>query len=225
MAAKIHWILLTALALLTAGCSFERNIKLDARLPLPPAFKQMPLNIRVYYSPEFVGYTKKIELIGCGPNGRKDKTGIFFIFPIGTSSRDLFDQIIESMFTSVTRTSGASLSFSNTQSIDGLLELRIESFDWETECTRDYLSTGRFLARVSYVINLYDSPDGRLLSSIRVEGQGTEDPRLCLKDCKDSIAAEQAIQDAMAKFMTDFQKQPEVRAWLSSHASMPGYHQ
>ena len=222
MTAKTRIALFSAFILIAAGCSFERNLKLDARLPFSPAIRQIPLRIGVYYSQEFSDYTRRIELIGCGPSGRRDKSGIFFIFPVGASSRDLFGQIAASMFTTVTTTSVASLSGNSGTPMDGLLEPRIESFEWGTECTKDYLSSGRLTARVSYIINLYDSPDGRLVTSMHVTGQATEKPRLCFKDCKDSIAAEKAIQNAMAVFMTDFQQQPEVRRWLSTHSAAPG---
>ena len=213
--------LLTASFLLFTGCSLERNLKLDARLPLPPAVKQMPVHIGLYYSPEFVKYARRIELIGCGPSGRRDRSGIYFVFPVGTASEDLFDQVIGSMFAKIISTSSPSQTSNNVSSVDGLLEPQIESFHWETVCSKDYLSTGKFAARVRYVINLY-SPDGHLVLSMRVEGFGTEKPKLCFADCKDSLAAEQAMQDAMAKFMIEFPEQPEVKQWLSTRVPVPG---
>jgi hypothetical protein len=56
-----HWVLLTILVLLEAGRS--HTVKFDTRLALSPAVKQIPLHVGVYYSPEFVEYTKKAELI------------------------------------------------------------------------------------------------------------------------------------------------------------------
>jgi len=218
-----HWALLIILVLFVAGCSFEHILKFDTRLPLSPAVEQIPLHIGVYYSPEFVEYTKKAELIGCGPNGRKDRWDIFYIFPVGTTSRDLFDQIVTSMFTTVTRTSKPSQSLNSASSIVGLLEPRIESFDWDTVCSDKYLSNGKFIAKVRYVINLYDSLDGHLVASMHTEGQHTEKPRLCFLDCKDSFGAAEAIQDAMAKFMIDFYEQSEVKRWLLARVS--GNHQ
>jgi hypothetical protein len=215
--------LLTASFLLLTGCSFERNLKLDARLPHLPAVKQMPVHIGLYYSPEFVKYARRIELIGCGPSGRRDRWGIYFVFPVGAASEDLFDQVIASMFSTVTSTSGPSQSSNNVSSVDGFLVPQIESFDWDTVCSKDFLSTGKFTARVTYVINFY-SRDGLLVSSMRVEGLGTEKPRLCFS-CKDSLATEQAMQNAMAKFMIEFPKQPEVKQWLSTHVPVPGNHQ
>ena len=213
---KSFMVLLITLFLPMMGCSIERSLKLDARLPLPPAVQQMPLHVGVYYDPEFVDYTKKIELITCGPSGRRDKTGIFYTFPVGAASGDLFDQIIGSMFTTVTKASALSQPLRNTSSVDGMLELRIESFDWGTVCTKDYLSTGKFTASISYIINLYSS-EGPLVASMRVEGLGTEKFKVCMVDCEDSLATKQAIKDAMAKFMIEFSEEPEVRKWLSAH--------
>ena len=211
---KIHRALLTILVLLVAGCSF--TVKFDARLPVSPVVEQIPLHVGVYYSPEFVEYSKKAELIGCGPNGRRDRWGTFYIFPVGTTTRDLFDQIAASMFAAVTITSSSHRSLNGESSIDGLIEPRIESFDWDTVCSHDFFSTGRFIAKVRYVINLYDSPDGHLVASMRAEGQDTEEPRLSLKS---SYGAKGAIQDAMAKFILDFYDRLEVKEWVSAHMS------
>jgi hypothetical protein len=230
MTRKIYCALFITLILLVAGCSYERTLKLDARLPLSPAVKQNPLHIGVYYSPEFVEYTKKIELIGCGPPGRQDHYDIFFTFPLGIASRDLFEQIIASMFTTVTIMPNPPHSSCNTPSVDGVLEPLIISFGWGMSCSQDYLFTGKISANVSYIINLYD-PDGHLIVSMYVEGRGIEKPKLCFGDrcnsrfaAESSIAAEQAMQDAMAKFMVEFQEQPEVKQWLSSFVSPPGEH-
>ena len=196
--------LIAALILLLSGCSsIEHNVKLDTRLPHPPAVKQIPLHVGVYYSPEFLGYTERKQLIMCGPSGRRDPSGVYFIFPVGTASEDLFGQIIGSMFTEITRTAGPS---TNTSSVDALLEPQIEFFDWDMVCSKDYLSTGIISAKVSYVIHLYNGPDRRLIASLQVEGRSSEKPELCFKECRDSLAAEQAMQDAMARFMIEFQR-------------------
>jgi len=216
--AGIHRALLTILVLSVAGCSY--TVKFDARLPVSPAVEQIPLRVGVYYSPEFVEYTKKAELIGCAPNGRKDRWGIFYIFPVGTTSREVFDQIITSMFATVTRTSGPPQSLIGASSLDGMLEPRIESFDWDTVCSDRYFSSGKFMAKVQYVVNLYDSLDGHLVASIRAEGQHSEKPKLSLDN---NYGAAGAIQDAMAKFVIDFYEQPEVKRWLS--VRMSGNHQ
>ncbi|MBP6941810.1 MAG: hypothetical protein KBB65_08560 [Syntrophorhabdaceae bacterium] len=221
MRTKHFMALFITLILCVAGCSVERSLKLDARLPLPPAVKPAPLHIGVYYGPEFIDYTKKIELIGCGPSGRRDRYGIFFIFPVGAASRDLFDQVAAGMFAAVTRVSDPAKPFRDASSLDGLLELRIESFDWGTACTKDYFSTGKFTASVRYVIDLYDS-GGSSVASMSVEGLGIEKPRFCLVDCKDSLAAERAMRDAMAKFMVEFNEQPQVREWLLARGAAGG---
>ncbi len=218
-------MLVAAIILFPAGCSLEYNLKFDMQLPLPPVVKQLPLRVGVYYTPEFVEYIKKVELTGCGPSGRRDKTGIFFIFPVGTASQDLFDQIISSMFTTVISTSNPPQSLDKVLPIDGLLEPRIESFDWDTVCSDDYFSKWKSKTRVSYLINLYDSLDGSLVTSMYIEGQSTVlKPKLCFmfKDCNESLGVAQAIQDAMAKFMIDFHEQSEVGRWLSAHLPASG---
>lgn len=221
MRTKHFMALFITLLLCVTGCSVERSLKLDARLPLPPAVRQVPLHIGVYYSPEFIDYTKKIEFIGCGPSGRRDSYGIFFIFPVGAASRDLFDQVAAGMFAAVTRVADPSQPFRDTSSLDGLLELRIESFDWGTMCTKDYFSTLKFTASVRYVIDLYSS-GGSSVASMRVEGLGIEKLKPCLVDCKESLAAERAMRDAMAKFMVEFSEQPQVREWLLARGAAGG---
>jgi len=218
----IYRTLVIAFILIMTGCSLERTVQLDARLPRPPVVKQMPLHVGVYYSPAFLGYTEKKELIMCGPSGRRDPSGIYFIFPIGTASRDLFDQIIGSMFSEITRTAGP---LTNTSSVDALFEPQIEFFDWDMVCSKDYLSTGIIGAKVSYVIHLYNGPDRHLIASLRVEGRSSEQPELCFKECRDSLAAEQAMRDSMARFMIEFYEQPEVKRWVSTHSTMTGNQQ
>lgn len=220
MTAMIHKALIAALILLLSGCSsIERNVKLDTRLPHPPAVKKIPLHMGVYYSPEFLGYTGRKQLIMCGPSGRRDPSGVDFLFPVGTASVDLFGQIVQSMFTEITGTAGP---LNNTSSVDALLEPQIEFFDWDMVCSKDYLSTGIISAKVRYVIHLYDGPDRRLVASLPVEGRSSEKPELCFKECRDSLAVEQAIQDAMARFMIEFHEQPEVKRWLSARTTMTG---
>ena len=209
---KNYMALFTTLFLFIAGCSVERNLKIDARLPLPPAFKQIPIRIGVYYSPELLALTNKSEFV-CRPNERSD---IFFIFPVGAASSDLFDQIITSMFVSVTRLPSPSQSSNRGSSIDGLLELRIESFKWELVCTKGN-DLNHILAKIRYIVNLYD-PGGHLISSLRISGSGVEKPKACFRGCKDSYATEQALQDAMANFMLKFCEQPEVKQWISTRS-------
>lgn len=214
----IHRVLLIILVLSVVGCSY--TVKFDTRLAVSPAVEQIPLHVGVYYSPEFVEYTKKAELIGCGPNGRKDRWGTFFIFPVGTTSQDLFDQIFASMFAKVTKMSNPPQSLTNASFLDGVLEPSIESFDWDMVCSDRYFSSGKFMAKVQYVVNLYESLDGHLVASMRAEGQHSEKPKLSLDN---NYGAVGAIQDAMAKFIIDFYEQPEVQRWLSVRIS--GGHQ
>lgn len=217
---KNYMTLFTTLFLLMAGCSFEQNVKLDARLSIPPAVKQMPQHIGVYYSPEFIEFKKKIEL-GCLRNGKWEKTSFFFTFPVGTASRDLFNQCLSSMFTSVETIPAPHLRSNQAFSIDGWLEPKIESFNWEMNCTNDYFSAGSFTATIVYLIKIYDS-DGHLVTSIKAMGTSTaKSPKPCFKDCRDS-PTEQAIQDAMAKFLIDFYDRAEIQQWLSNHVTVPG---
>jgi hypothetical protein len=219
--AKIYTLLFTSLILLITGCSVERNLKLDARVPLPPAFQKIPLHIGVYYSPEFVEYTKKLEMLSCGPHGRRDRFDIFFIFPIGAASKDLFDQITASMFTKVTVTSVPSRSLNTALPLDEILEPEVDFFKWDTLCSKDYFSEGKMAAAVGYTIRVY-GPDGRPLTKILVKGLSIEKPKLCFRDCRDSLVTEKAIQDAMAKFMVEFPEQPAVRQWLSTAVKRSG---
>lgn len=213
--------LFVILTLFMAGCTIERTLKLDARLSLPPAINKIPLHIGVYYNPNFIEYTPKFQLIACGPNGRKDESGLHFIFPVGVASRDLFDQCISSMFASVVLISDPKQFASQVSFIDGWVEPKIESFNWEMECTSDYFSTGRLTASIVYSVNLYNS-DGHLVTSIKSIGTSVEHPELCFQNCKDSIVTEQAIRDGMAKFMIDFYERPEAQQWASSHTGVKG---
>ena len=206
-------VLFAALFLIVAGCSVERNLKLDARLSLSPAFQPIPVRVGVFYSPEFLAATKKIEL-KCRPNERTD---IFFIFPLGQASSELFDQIAASIFASVRRLSGRVPSADEKGTVDGVLELRIVAFEWKPQCPQE--KSYHILSRISYTVNLFD-PDGRLITSAGISGVGSEKPKPCFSGCKDSYATERAIRDAMADFMLRFFERPEVKEWLSKR-NMP----
>lgn len=208
-------VLLAAFFMIMTGCSNVRNVKLDARLPISPAVKQLPLNVATYYSPEFTDYTKRFELMICGTNGKKNKVGFAYIFPVGASSRELFDQIITSMFTTVTNASSISQSFSDTVHVDGIIEPRIDSFNWDAWCT-----DANIRADISYVINLYNGLDRKLVTSMHVKGWSIEKPRPCIFNCKHGAATEQAIQAAMANFIIEFYEQPDVKQWLLTHPSV-----
>jgi hypothetical protein len=79
-------------------------------------------------------------------------------------------------------------------------------------------------ARVSYIINLYNGPDGQLVSSMHVEGRSIEKPKDLFFHIKDSLAAEQAMQEAMARFMIDFYERPEVKQWIATRVLVSGDH-
>jgi hypothetical protein len=209
-----NFLILPLMILLILGCTVERNVRLSTRLSVPPAFRPLPVHVGLFYESDIHNYKKRIELIGCGPHGRRDHYDIFFVFPVGEASRELFDQIAASMFRQVTVMANPSSPSGKTQAVDGFLELRIDSFEWGTVCTKDYLSTGKYFANVGYVISLYDA-DGRFLVSIPVNGTAIEKPKPCWKDCRDSPAAQTAIRDAAARFMVTFPERPEVREWLS----------
>jgi len=205
--------LFSVLSLLMTGCSFERTMKLDARLSVPPAVRQSPLHIGVYYSREYIEFTKKLEMTACGPNGRRDGTGVFFIFPLGVASRDLFDQITAGMFTAVTRMPDPSSTVSQSLSLDGYLAPEIESFEWDMACSKAYFSAGNLVANITYVIKLY-SHNGQFVTSMSIHGSGAVQPKPCFRNCRDSLVTEQAMQDAMAKFMIEFYEQQEVKPWF-----------
>lgn len=215
MSAKGQIVLFVAMGLIVAGCALETQVKLDARLPLNPIRTQMPLRVGVYYSPEFLSYVKKIEF-SCP----YERYGVFFVFPIGAASKDLFDQITSSMFASVSRLPDRFQSSGNESPMDGILELQIESFHWE--CLRSRPDTrNRIVADIRYIVNLYDS-SGHMIESIRVAGSGFEILKLCFRDCRDSLATEQAMQDAMANFLLGFCEHPKVKQWSSTHGVLCG---
>lgn len=217
----IYRTLAIAFIIIMTGCSHERTAQLDTRLPRSPVVKQMPLHVGVDYSPEFLGFTARKEIIFCGPSGRKDSTRIYYTFPIGAASRDLFDQIIESMFTEITRTAG---TLTNTSSVDALLEPQIEFFDLDFVCSQDSLSEETISAKVNYVIHLYNGPDRHLVVSFHVGGQSRERPYLVVRNAGKTLA-EQAMRDAMARFMIEFQDNPEVKRWLSTRSAVTGTQQ
>jgi hypothetical protein len=230
MKAKIYRTLVAVFLLLISGCAIEHSKKMDARLALPPIANQLPLRIGVYYSPEFIEYTPKVGALEICERNRSDvpsKSNIFIlIFPVGSSSRDLFDQMASSMFTTVIRTAGPSQS-SGHLSLDGVLEPRIESFEWYAMCEEIKKDPNKLLknaARVSYIINLYNGPDGQLVSSMHVEGRSIEKPKDVFFHIKDSLAAEQAMQEAMARFMIDFYERPEVKQWIATRVLVSGDH-
>jgi len=193
--------LVIPLIILSAACTFERTVKLDARLPMPPAVDQMPLRIGVYYSPQFIQYTKKIDV---------RKLNLSLIFPVGITSKDLFDQITNSMFATVIKTSVLLPPSDDTSSIDGFLEPRIESF----QSSVDFSSWPvKYMSKVNYTINFYDGFDGHLVTSMLFEGWG-----FCLRSGY-SYAAEMAMQDAMAQFMIDFPENLEIKLWLLNHSA------
>jgi hypothetical protein len=205
-----------------------RMVKLDARLPLSPIVEKLPLHVGVHYSPEFLVYVRKFPFIMCADGGRSpiSDSGMSYAFPVGTASKDLFDQVIASMFTIATRSSDQSSPLSGVTSFDGVFELQIVSFDWASSCFYGkWTPKGRFITRVSYTISLY-SKDGHLVTSMNFNGEGSEKYEVCFfVDCEKSLATEEAMLDAMAKFMIEFREQPEVKRWLSTLSAGQGNNQ
>ncbi len=196
---------LSALVFLSFGCKVSLNPKVD---PLP-MIKPIPLDVGVYFSPEFRSYEYRYEGYKIsGEPGDKES------FAIGEASVDLFNQLFQGMFKSTVEVQQRPTLSSSGMKLAGVIEPNIEEF----KLTKSQEQPGRrrrYRVQLTYRFTVY-APDGKI-SVFWVSGRGrSTDRRFATTGKTYGEATDEAMKDAGKRFATRFLKIPEIQQWLES---------
>jgi hypothetical protein len=189
---RVSFLLLVFLIIF--GCTHA--IPLKGTMETIPVTERVPLELGIYYSPDFRNY----KHVGSRGGDKWD-------FPLGNTSVVLFDRVFSGMFASA-RSVDSLPPFSAPQGkLDAVLEPKIESFDFALP----FLKTGAYTAEITYRFTLY-SLSGDQIASWTVRGSGSKHGQVGFEFARwPGEAADMAMQDAATKFMTGFSDHPEVR--------------
>lgn len=196
---------LSALVFLSFGCKVSLNPKVD---PLP-MIKPIPLDVGVYFSPEFRSYEYRYEGYKIsGEPGDKES------FAIGEASVDLFNQLFQGMFKSTVEVQQRPTLSSSGMKLAGVIEPNIEEFKL-TKSQEQPRRRRRYRVQLTYRFTVY-APDGKI-SVFWVSGRGrSTDRRFATTGKIYGEATDEAMKDAGKRFATRFLKIPEIQQWLES---------
>lgn len=197
--------LLLAVFLVALGCTHA--IPMKGTMEAPPTTARVPLRLGVYYSQDFRNY----RYVASRGGDRWD-------FPLGSTSTRLFDRVFSEMFTSAQSVDSRPPMSGSPGKLDGVLEPKIESFDFALP----FLKTGAYTAQITYRFTLY-ALNGDPLTSWTVRGTGSKHGKVGYEFARwPGEAADLAMQDAATKFITGFPDIPEVRRLINqAKASSP----
>lgn len=189
--------------LILTACSQSLTLETKSEVPRP-LVTQLPLNIGIYYDDKFRNYIYE-ENSEDRPNWSINS---------GTSQVQMFDQILPSMFKSVTHVSGTS----NAQG-DKLHAILAPDIA-EMQFAMPYeTKTELYEVWIKYHIRLY-APDGQLITEWPIAGYGKSSTEfLKSRDEGLNTAINSAFRDAGAKLALGFTRHGDIRQWL---ASIPG---
>lgn len=188
---------LAAAFALLSGCTHA--VPLKATVDSPASVVQVPRAVGIYYSPEFRAY----EHVG-------SKWGDKWVFPLGQASVTLLDRVFPIIFESALSVPNLPPLEAGEPELAAVIEPEIEEFNFRLP----FFKTGTFTAEITYRFTLY-SLNGDPFASWTVRGEGAKPGKIGFEFARwPGEAADLAMQDAATKFITGFQKVPEVRVWL-----------
>jgi len=190
------WLLLA----LTGACSSGINLQVDGQLPTPVS-SQLPLTMGVYYNENF-----RNNIFKENTEARQDWTIDYRV-----TRQQLFDQILPSMFRTVTQ-----LEQPAAPPGDPVLDAILEPDLIETQVALPQEThSDMYEAWIKYGMKLYN-PDGAVISNWQITGYGKA-PTAMFTSRQDGLnnAIKIALRDLGAKLVLEFRKAPGVSDWLS----------
>lgn len=185
----LHRLLAAGALALLAGCG-DVEVAADVEFP-KPLVQPMPVNMGIYYSDEFRGYTHQEE-----------RWGVEWKIDLGRYHVRMTDRLFAAAFrdTTVVKNPKAAESAGNVRAV---VEPRIEQYSFITP--RD---TGAkyYAVTIRYRLNVF-APDGQLADSLTFTGYGSA-PSGGMSTTNPMInATKAAMRDAAAKFLVQFPQQ------------------
>lgn len=186
-----------------SGCSQSIQIKVDTEVPTP-VLASIPVSMGVYYPPEFRDYVYKEDT--------EDRPE--WEINTGRSHVVMFQQILPSMFQSLTEVAGVPIAGAG-QNVEAVIVPSIVEMQFALPQETKF---DIYEAWVRYQISVV-KPDGSAIARYTVDGYGKSETAL-LKSRDEGLnaAINLALRDAGAKLALGFENVTEVRDWLAATA-------
>lgn len=204
---SVHRTCLSFLALVVTGCSYTASFD-DAPLPAP-LIEPLPLNVGVYFSPEFRSYEHVEEVIvyPLPPDT--------IHFALGPPSVAMFERILKAAFVTVVNVETLFGPHESSAPLAGVIAPEI------TEFSHAY-AVG--VASIDYAVTFYDS-SGEKSDVWTLVGTGSINVGFSMDflivQRNSGRTASRAMRDAAATFLREVQDRPAVKAWLAEKDIVP----
>lgn len=192
------FILLIALL---AGCG-TKEVVVTGNFP-PPLMAPLAVNLGVWYEPEFVAHEFFDEA-----KGRAEST---WIVKTGDAQVQMWAQLLNNMFTGVTKMDGKPAPEQMNPVVDAVLIPRVDELQYAIPA---HTNVKVYEIWMRYAFELV-TPNGEPIAEWTMTAYGkTPTAFLQSDEAAVNLAAVVALRDAGAHFITSFQKVPEVADWL-----------
>jgi len=188
-------------SLILAGCTYSAEMIDDAGLEYEPLVERLPVIIGIYYSDDFTNNIVR---------AKAEEVGDTYVFDVGECSVLLFNQVVNSMFRDVKHIDSPPSHQAQEMTVAGVLIPKFISLDVATGRSGVGFKQSKTVS-VNYEINLVER-DGSEIDSWQVSGTGvkTHGPTY-FRGKYASDAAREAIRDALAKFLVQFEEREITR--------------
>ncbi len=188
---KRSFALLVGALVTTARCGTsyrDHQVEVGEVLEVDPLMERLPVTIGIYYAPEFRSFEETDTYRADGSVNR-------YHLRLGAPSVKLFDRVFPALFEITIPVSSRPPFTGTATEQDAVIEPRIK------RATRD---------SVTYEFVFY-SPSGKLLVTWSVTGNYGPSVNNARQAGQ---AVRFAMRNAAAKFLVEFDQQPQIRAWL-----------
>lgn len=193
---KIKNILFSLLFLLLGACNQSLQLKVKSDVPAP-LVKQYPLSVGIHFTDEFRNFIYKED--------SRDRPG--WHIESGLSQVQLFNRVLPSMFQSVQE-----VGLVNALSVAAVFKPEVEEMQFAMP---EEKKTEFYEVWIKYNIQLLNT-DGKMIANWPVVGYGKSSTEFLESNGEGlNSAFNRALRDAGAKFSLNFEKNNDVKQWLS----------
>lgn len=177
------------------------NVVVDGSVPTP-LVSRIPANVGVFYPEEFRDFSYEESI----------RDGGTWHIELGEQNHEFFQNLLGSIFLSVSEIEEPPLPAETMESLDGIIVPRIEKYGFLTPAVSGLKF---FSASIEYRIVMYDQ-QGSKIGDWNIVGYGKAEGGSFSADNAINEATILAIRDGGARIAIELIDQPAVRNWLSA---------
>lgn len=188
----------TGIGLLTAAC--EHAVLVEAEFP-SPVVAPLPLTAAIHFPESLRNYEHEEESVSDSE----------WVISLGEASTELFERTFTGLFEGAVELPALPGEGEVASGVDLILEPTVSTFEFSLP---EHSGTDNYAVWIRYTLNVY-RPDGTLIRAWPVSAYG-QSPAMGLRPAASmEQATEEAMRDAAAKIVTEFQaefeNEPEFR--------------